>query len=307
MADENDRSRATASPEQSTTAAVEENLTPAAALELAAHETRVAIIETLRAADGGPLSFGDIRERIDIDDPGQCHYHVNKLCDRFVRKTDDGYQLSPAGWRLIGALLSGAVTASLPEQTVSTDGSCGTCGGDLQAHLRKSGVTVVCVECKLAQTDPDIPPAILEDWPYEEIPAVVGRYLRRNEIAAAHGFCPNCDGRVDRTVATPGEEAAPDWFEEAHAEAVVVTTCRRCGKWWHGFPSIPALAYPAAVALFEQHGIDLRERPWWTLDQIDIGGAAVTADPRRVRVPLSLGDGWTLVFDGDFEFVEKRC
>lgn len=285
---------------------VAQRVSPAAAFELVAHEIRVGVLEALRAADGGPLTFGEIREAVAVDDPGQCHYHVDRLTDRFVRKTDEGYLLSPAGWRLVGAVVSGGLTASLSTETVSAEGACSKCDGTLVARLRVGGVTVECVDCGFVQSDPDIPPGILTDWPREEIPRVVGRYLRRWEIDAAHGFCPNCEGRVDRKVATATDPAAPGWFEGENVAALVVTECRRCGFWWHAAIPIAALAEPAVVAFHHEHGVDLRARPFWTLDHLDIGAASVSEAPRRVAVPMELGgEERTFVFDGTFGFVEE--
>lgn len=84
---------------------VTEQLSPATAFSLVAHETRVEILESLRTADGGPLSFGEIREAVGVDDPGQCHYHVDRLTDRFVQKSEEGYRLSPAGWLIANTSL----------------------------------------------------------------------------------------------------------------------------------------------------------------------------------------------------------
>lgn len=307
MTEESEREPATPGPGDPETATAEEDVSPAAAFELVAHETRVAVLEELQSADGGPLPFGEIRERVGVEDPGQCHYHVDRLRDRFVRKTEAGYELSPAGWQLIGALLSGGVTSSLPDRTVPADGSCSACGGDIEATLRDAGVTVDCVDCGRVYTNPDVPPGIFEDWPDEEIPRVLGRYLRRGDAVAAHGFCTNCEGRVDRVVAAPGDAAAPDWFDGEGADAVLVTECRRCGDWWHAALPIAALVEPPVVAFHHEHGIDLREHPPWTLDHLEIGASTLTEEPRRVQIPMELdGDARTFVFDGGFEFVEER-
>lgn len=287
---------------------VAERVSPAAAFELVAHETRVGVLEALRAADGGPLSFGEIRAAVGVDDPGQCHYHVDRLVDRFVRKTEDGYVLSPAGWQLAGAVLSGALTASMERDSVPAEGACAECGGSLEAAVREHGVTIRCRACEFVQSDPDMPAAVLADWPREAIPSVVGRYVRRWEVSGAHGFCPNCDGRVDRRLCLPDDEAAPSWFAGEDADAVVVTDCRRCGESWHAAVPIAALAEPAVVAFHHQHDVDLRERPWWTLASLEFGVATVEeTDPLRVAVPMSLADDRrTFVFDAEVELVEER-
>jgi hypothetical protein len=283
----------------------------AEAFDLVSHETRVGVLEVLREADGGPLSFGEIRSGVGVSDPGQCHYHVDRLVGRFVRKTDEGYVLSPAGWRLVGAIVSGGLTTSLESTRVPAAGACSECGGGLRARLREGGVAIECVDCGFVQTDPDVPPGALAGWDREAIPTVVGRYVRLWEVAASHGFCPNCECRVDRGVRRPGESAtasrpaAPDWFEGDDTDALVVTACRGCGFWWHASVAIAALSEPAVVGFHHEHGIDLRDRPWWTLDHLPLGECVVTDDPRRVQVRMELdGDARTFAFDGDFALVD---
>ncbi|MFC6954292.1 winged helix-turn-helix domain-containing protein [Halorubellus litoreus] len=290
---------------------VTEAVSAASAFELVAHETRIGVLDALREADGGPLSFGEIRTAVGVEDPGQCHYHVDRLVGRFVRRTEDGYVLSPAGWRLVGAIVSGGLTNSLESASVPAAGTCSECSGDLMARLREGGVAIECVECGFVQTNPDVPAGVLAGWPRDEIPRVVGRYVRLWELAASHGFCPNCEGRVDRGVRRPnepaaaGRPAAPAWFEGEDADALVVTACRGCGFWWHASAPIAALSEPAVVGFHHEHGIDLRERPWWTLDHLPLGECPVTDDPRRVDVALTLdGDARTFTFDGDFALVD---
>ncbi|MFW5935614.1 MAG: DUF7351 domain-containing protein [Halolamina sp.] len=286
---------------------VADRVPPADAFELVAHETRVAVLEALRRADGGPLSFGDIRAAVGVDDPGQCHYHVDRLVGQFVERADEGYSLSPSGWRLVGAVVSGGLTASLSEESVDADGVCSECGGALEASVRSAGVTVGCKDCSFIEADPDVPPAALAGRGESEIARTVGRWARRMETDAAHGFCPNCEGSVTRTVAAPADDAAPGWFDGDAVEAVVVTDCDHCGYWWHSMVPIAALVEPAVVAFHHEHGIDLRERPWWTLESVEIGAAELTADPRRVRVPMEIDDdARTFVFGDEFGFVRER-
>lgn len=286
---------------------VADSVPPADVFELVAHETRVAVLETLRAADGGPLAFGEIRDAVGVDDPGQCHYHVDRLAGRFVERTDEGYRLLPAGWRLVGAIVSGGLTDSLPVETAPVEGACSECAGSLQASVRTAGVTIECVDCGFVETDPDVPPVAFAGRPSTEIGRTVARYTRRTEMDAAHGFCPNCEGSVTRRVAAPGDDAAPEWFGGDAADAVVVTDCEHCGNWWHAMLPIAALVEPAVVAFHHEHGVDLRERPWWTLDSVRIGTGELTEGPRRVTVPMRIdGDSRSFVFDGEFRFVRER-
>lgn len=89
------------------------------------HELRIEILRELAAADG-PLSFSTLRERVGERDTGRFNYHLTELCRYFVRDGAEGYQLRPAGSRVIdlaGAAGDGGVTAA-----PASDGECPVCG-----------------------------------------------------------------------------------------------------------------------------------------------------------------------------------
>jgi len=72
---------------------------PAAAetFSLLSDETRVRILVALSQAADDPVSFSDLRSRVGVDDSGQFNYHLDRLCERLVTKTDDGYLLTDSG------------------------------------------------------------------------------------------------------------------------------------------------------------------------------------------------------------------
>ncbi|WP_227377732.1 winged helix-turn-helix domain-containing protein [Haladaptatus halobius] len=70
------------------------------ALSTLASEHRIAILRALATAEK-PLTFSELRERVGIHDTGRFNYHLSKLRERFVRETDDGYDLGHAGERVI--------------------------------------------------------------------------------------------------------------------------------------------------------------------------------------------------------------
>lgn len=78
-------------------------LPPMESLQVLTDETRRAIVTTLRDADE-PLQFSTLRRRAGIGDSGRFNYHLQKLRQRCVRTTEDGYELTPAGERFIAAL-----------------------------------------------------------------------------------------------------------------------------------------------------------------------------------------------------------
>ena len=75
---------------------------PTDALEVLGNEIRMAILRELAKSDG-PLSFTKLRERAGIRDTGKFNYHLTRLCEYFVRQTDEGYELGHAGTRVIEA------------------------------------------------------------------------------------------------------------------------------------------------------------------------------------------------------------
>lgn len=93
------------------------------ALEALGNEHRIAILRTL-AETNGPLSFSELRKRVGIDDTGRFNYHLKELLGRFVRETDEGYQLGYAGERVVVAV------GDIEPQAAVTAGDGGTTADD---------------------------------------------------------------------------------------------------------------------------------------------------------------------------------
>lgn len=76
------------------------------AFDVLGNDTRLAILFALwDASDHGVsadgLSFSELRKHVDIADSGRFNYHLDKLTDRFIERTDDGYVLRRAGDSLV--------------------------------------------------------------------------------------------------------------------------------------------------------------------------------------------------------------
>ena len=78
---------------------------------LLADETRIRILSELYAVrvdevepDG--LQFSTLRRRVGVADSGRFNYHLDQLSDKLVMKTEDKYRLTPAGERLVRALVA---------------------------------------------------------------------------------------------------------------------------------------------------------------------------------------------------------
>ena len=102
-------------------------LSPGEAFSVLGNEARLEILRTLGASDG-PLTYAELYERVEYDDPSNFSYHLNKLVGHFVRKTDHGYYLYDAGRRVVEAVVSGAVSDSTVVEPTEAEKDCPFCG-----------------------------------------------------------------------------------------------------------------------------------------------------------------------------------
>ncbi|SFB68503.1 hypothetical protein SAMN05444422_101153 [Halobiforma haloterrestris] len=292
------------------TEVVVERLTPEESFERLAHGIRLRTIRVLDEA--GPLSHGTLRERVGVDDPGQFNYHLQKLEGQFVRNGDDGYDLTPAGRRVVGAILSGGYTSDLAGETVPADADCLRCGGPLETHLEDGGVHLSCRDCGTRLNGVDIPPGVLEARDLEDVHGIVDRWVKRRLTAVQYGFCHRCDGpvtqRILRGVDDDWEDGVPDWLSTLPVDVVLRHRCARCEVERHALVAAVAVLEPAVVGFHHDHGIDVRETPLPDLEWLEMGVTSVeSTDPLVVSVPVTLGDETLVVsFDAEFSLVDER-
>jgi hypothetical protein len=301
---------------------VVERLPPEEAFELVAHELRLRTLRVLNDADG-PLSFSELRERVGTVDSGQFNYHLDKIRGQFVRKVGDengeadgaesgdgpeGYELTAAGKKVVGGVLSGGYTREFDADPVPMDATCVDCDAPMELRFAGDRVVVQCTDCGARYTSVDMPPAVLDGLPREAAPGAVADWLHTIRTTFDNGLCYNCNGRVERSVFTGDEAAALDWMAEAEGTLWVREQCGRCGRLWHSLPELSALNHPAVVAFHWEHGIDLRETPGWELPWVAVGLAEVRErDPLRAVLPITLDrETREFVFDGNLELVDER-
>ena len=285
---------------------VVERLPADEAFDLVGHEIRLGILVALDEADG-PLTFTELRERVGTRDSGQFNYHLDKLTDRFVDAPEEGYVLADPGRRVTGAIRSGGITKTLDADPVPVEGVCLHCGGNLEARFRDLNVRIACTECGFKITNPQIPPGILEGYSPADAAAVVDRWMKSGLHVVEYGFCEYCGGRMESTV-VPIDDTETEDDTERDFDVVARYECARCGTSITGIVGVSLLTHPAVVAFHYEHGIDVREVPFWQLDWLELGSATVIDDdPLRVEVPITLEDETlTLVVDESEDVVEER-
>ncbi|WP_435364056.1 winged helix-turn-helix domain-containing protein [Haloarchaeobius sp. DYHT-AS-18] len=290
---------------------VVDQLPPDEAFALVSHETRFRILEALNEADE-PLPFARLRERVGTRDTGQFNYHLGKLTDRFVRKVEDGdgrYQLTPAGTRVVGGVLSGGLTKTMDAEPVPVDGECLFCGEPMQLAFEVDRIRIDCPDCGEQFTNIEVPAGVMDGRSRGEAPAVVDRWLKRHIHISEFGFCATCDGPLSRQVLARTDPDAPEWLVDSDDWAVAVRNeCGRCGKRTHSDLGAGLLAHPAIVSFLHDHDIDVRERPLWDYDWLAVKTASIEQeDPLRVELSFTLDDErLVLLLDRELTVVEER-
>lgn len=291
-----------------------ERVDPDAVFTALSDDNRVAILQTLWESDEDAVPFSDLREAVGIEDSGQFNYHLDKLVDRFVTRTENGYRLSQAGKRINGAIEAGAYTVEASFDPILLDEGCPVCGETRTLRYEDETVTVECESCPVTARF-GVPPSVFIDCDRAAIPRVASRYLRTIFRHLSDGFCAYCDGPVRPAIGSflgdDAPESIPDDFPgEFSADVddlpVVEYDCRRCGATATSAMSLAFLDHPAVVSFYHDNGIDVRAQSVWDFTAFDTDSERIrTRDPLRASVTYGIdADELTLVVDADLEVVE---
>lgn len=279
------------------------------------NETRVETLVALwRASD--PVPFATLRRDVAPDDTGNFSYHLGKLADHFVEKTDDGYVLRFAGEQVVRAVLAGTITERRSLPTDELDEHCVYCGGAVEMAYEDEHISVRCTECE-GVVGREFPPGTYMHYGFP--PAGLVDRTREEAVDAAHvlydskispmmkGVCPECAGRVHLSY---------DVCEDHHAgertlcpqcdtryEVWAIYECEHCRYRRASAMWFAALNHPAVIAFYHEHGLD-ETIPFRKLTGEnarfvrDITQEVVDTDPYRfeVRIPV---DGEAIVVELD--------
>ena len=290
-----------------------DELSPEQAFALLGNETRIAILWAVHESDA-PVSFSELRERVGMRDSGQFNYHLDKLAGTFVRRASDdsrdegragsaapadaaerpdGYVLTFAGMRVLGAILSGTFNKQGSLDPFELDSPCGACGSRVSVEYTDERVVVRCPTCDDQLSAFGFPPGGVEGRSAEDLRRTFTQWIRGVFSYMVGGICPNCTGPMTERFVRDSRYVDEDVGVEFE--------CRRCGELAYSAVGSYVLHHPAVVAFHYDHGIDLNRTPWWELSWLRTDDAAVVAeDPLEVRVVVELdGDELALVVDDE--------
>jgi len=258
--------------------------------EALADPTRLGILqaltEQLRESSEDPtIGFSDLRRAVGMRDSGNFNYHLDKLCGRFVRRTDEGYRITAAGMQVVGAAIAGVYDAGEMNPAAVGD-DCPVCGEALTATYEDGLLRVVCSNDH--QFRNPLPPGSVDDRGSEELVELVTLRTRQNLELAVEGICPLCDAELSWSIEPSFDREFPEFSNQ----------CRRCGA----IVEVPVIAallvHPGVIAFYYDHGIDARRLPLWAPEfysGVDVG---YDTNPVVVEVTLELdGDELTATLD----------
>lgn len=272
-----------------------------------ADQTRLDILRALwearLEADRGErpvVPFSTLRERVGVRDSGRFNYHLDKLVPDFARSDDDGYTLTYAGARIIGAAVSGVYGTAETEFETFALGACSDadCDGTIEALYEDHRMSVQCDRCD-RETVMTAPPIIVGPHDPEANPTVLGEYALTVLQKTVRGFCHLCNGPVEATV----QREEIEGLARDHVD--VVHECQACGSVSYTSAASVLVDDPAVIARFHEAGVDLRDLLLWR----EAGGfgweEVVRTDPFRIDVRFQLdGEEFVVTLNEQLDVTE---
>lgn len=274
-------------------------------------EVRIQILCSLRSTSETALSFSELQEAVAVTDSGRFNYHLDKLQDRFIRQCETGYELTQAGKRIVGAIESGAYTASGEVKPIPLEAPCRACGGLQEFSYRDGHAAVECTSC-MSSYKFAVPPVVFIECDRAAIPDRAARHLRTTIRQQYDGFCTFCSGPLVQTLepapdinsaATPPTERSTDDFAES---IHICFKCPQCGATAYAIPVDVFLEHPSVIAFYDENGINVRQRhPWAFPSADDVAVRVLEDDPLQICVTYSHDGGAVSVYTDEKGSVYK--
>jgi DNA-binding transcriptional ArsR family regulator len=285
------------------------------AFSLLGDETRVAILLALWEeydphGTDNVVTFSEIFDRVDYEDPGSFSYHLDQLAGHFIRREADGggYKLRTPALRFIHAVIAGTGVQDTRIGPTEIDQPCPFCDGPTAISYEDGLVLHFCTECAGVTTEEGVPgylsavpfdPAGLVERTPNEIRAASRVAAWRQTQIMFEGLCPACSGRVDAWLECCQDHDPNGLCERCGAKYRVLARfqCDICKNHNVSSPKALVLFHPAVVAFYEGNGISTRiraddfdsvRRVFGLMDghEVDL----ITDEPPRAAVAAAVDD-----------------
>lgn len=247
-----------------------------------ANEIRIDTLLSMMNQPDETYTFSELRKAVDVDDPGKFNYHLGKLVDHFIRKTDDGYKLTHAGKEIVGAIYGGTYEADATVEYLPLGDICITCGGSLYLEYAQEAARIRCEDCDRRSDDYPFPPRGLDQFSKAELRDTIGKWIDHYIHGLLAGFCPYCTGRIESQLCVDEAERLAGF--PAHAEF----TCMRCNISHRTPATSPVDAHPSFRHFLQRHGLDVHTPVWRIFEVMGRPEVALLSkDPPRLEVRIS--------------------
>jgi hypothetical protein len=281
---------------------------------LLGNETRVGILRALweahdPAAPTSAVPFSELSDRVGADDTGNFNYHLGKLTGHFVRRTDEGYELTAPGFRIVRAVVAGGVTGDPTLPPTPVDATCGRCESPVEMTYEDGLTWVRCTTCEgyWPQRGGEIfgfglPPEGLRDRDPDEILRATVAYAIHRFETMSDGVCPECGAAVDASLAACDDHETDDGVCDtcgSFFQGVVTYVCGSCKFAWRCPSYAPVSAHPAVVSFYDDHGIEHVPATWEGVRRgLGWREEPLATDPPSLRLTVACrGDRLHLVLD----------
>lgn len=303
-------------------------LSPDEAFSVLGDETRMEIVQTLGEA-GKAVPFTELRDRVGLRQGSQFNYHLDKLASHFVEKTEDGYDLTQKGRRVVEAVLSGAVTEAPVLDPTELDQACYHCGAAVEVGYLQERVGLYCTECDgnygdtadrdEVVADPAsgllgylrLPPAGVQGRSAEEVLAAAFTWGDLQFLARGSGICPRCSAALGESVEVcTDHDASNGVCGECHNRYAVQhhAHCTNCTYETAGLFMLSLLATTELLAFLTTRGLN----PVSAGSELEVYAVTgdyeeevVSPDPFKARFTFTAdSDSITLTVNDDLEVVK---
>lgn len=287
------------------------------------NETRMSILQAIWDADvadhpqNNVLPYSELQDLVGVANSGRFNYHLKQLTGRFIRKTDNGYQLREAGIYLVQAILAGTLIEEPSLAPSPIDSECPYCGTTLEVYYDDEELHIRCREGRHSGPSQKpgtilnfhFPPAGLRGRTPEELAGAAMGWFDAMTAPLLDDICPKCASRTTMSVAPCENHHPVDGVCEACEGrwAVFTTTqCSHCAfsstvpAYYHLFSDIQVVDW------FRERGIEFTGLSWESMEYITRShDEVVSTDPLRVEVRIPVkGETVTVTLNEDMNVVE---
>jgi hypothetical protein len=254
-------------------------------------------IQAYMTGSQSPLSFSEIRSRAAVSDSGNFNYHLDRLGDTFLEQVEDGYVLSPLGFRIMQSLEGHADFVERTIEPTELSTPCPFCASALLASYEREILRISCSTCEaLGAGNVHLVRCPVTSISTDELTELIEMSVLRLLMqvnATRHGFCPACYSEVELSLSYCPDHETPHCDCGRRSPIGYDVHCTSCRAGGSGPLIEQVFADPSTIGHFERHGLGPKTAGLWEyrvefLERLD--ERITTAEPIEVSYEITIDD-----------------